>query len=231
MSNALKIKAILFDVLRQYLPSLSDNSLIGSSQRESILLGKLGVRCSASSIFGSHRHDDFRCHLSRRILRSYEDSRIASRPMFISALKPLWMKARRVLVSSRRSSFANHVRAIVSLATKKQMVRVNARRIVALVEHAQFSRIDTIMQAPHYAAGKNAIASRKSNLPMSLCRLGPGPIPASIAFRYSLPKALFLFVREFVYGKMFLRHLISFQGQVSGRCALSRAAAISISVA
>ena len=86
------------------------------------------------------------------------------------------------------------VSRVVRMVAQIQMVRSDARRVVAMVKHPFSFWYFTTCQNPRHPVGRSK-PSPPRKLTIPVCFFGLGPIPAGASFIYSLPK---MSLRSFV---------------------------------
>lgn len=97
------------------------------------------------------------------------------------------------------ASLGNHVGHVIKLLSEEQMVRANARRIVAFVANHFLLRIDASCDHVRYAMRKIQFIP-DANLTIAIGRFIRGPYPTAIVFGgyiYFLPKSLQLQVCKY----------------------------------
>ena len=68
-------------------------------------------------------------------------------------LTAFWMKSRSMPVAARLPALCHHVGTVVGLRSKKEMRRVDARRVIAMVEDAHLVGDSSVGQFPRHARG------------------------------------------------------------------------------
>lgn len=80
--------------------------------------------------------------------------------------------------STLLSAFRNHIRYVLFLSSKKEVLRVYARRIVALMENLHTGRYFTITKNPRSPIGENRLSFACRYGPVTAAILAPCPLPA-----------------------------------------------------
>jgi hypothetical protein len=138
-------------------PSATSNSVAHGCVRHAVASGKLGLR---------------------------EPARVVQASGFAYRF---WRQLRLLLPSAKLSTFptlVNHVFKVLALSTKKEMVRVHARGIVAAVKDAHAVRYCTVHLHP-----EKAVSGPVVELAIARMVTGAGPIPAGVGLVYMRPEA------------------------------------------
>lgn len=102
--------------------------------------------------------------------------------------------------------FSHHVAHIVSLGAKKQVLRINARRVVARVAYIRGFRWNCpATQNPCRSVRQHGFVMMRTNATVTAGVLATSPLPASVAFFNFRPESLRKGYRESVFGKQRVR--------------------------
>lgn len=93
-------------------------------------------------------------------------------------------------LSSGAASLLGHVFRVVSAGAKEQVVRPDARRVIAPVENAKTFRDVSVGELPRHSMSTNDAASLTpaTKAPVSFTGFAPGPKPAAVSFVDVLPE-------------------------------------------
>ncbi len=120
-----------------------------------------------------------------------EEFRISPRPVVVTARQLGCLGSRPVAISVGQPSFGNCVVGVVGRRTEKQVCRIDAGRIVAVVAHKHPGRNGAIRQLPGDAMG-SPLGSINRNPAVAVLVAGPRPQPATGRLLNPTPEPLFV---------------------------------------